>query len=292
MTQLKKAIELANEGKFAQAKEILEELLIENPDEPGVLYNLGMCYTELNDPKKAIEILTKGVVLAPSFVNLHVALGFAFTKKGDLDEAIIHYKNALKIQPDNSYALRNLGGLLAKNKNYEEAIDVLIKSLMKHPDDMRTTYGLGLAYFYTKQLNEADEQFKIVLKNSDDNYLIDLAKDFRREIADLNLKSEGFRMDAMFYCLSAMEYFKGKTIEEIQKVAFEIGIKGQDGFAVNNPRKTYTINSMNGEFTGLQLVCYLYVGFKSFAPDQDTGMDFSEEYKMAQLFYQKKEIIE
>ena len=108
MTQLKKAIELANEGKFAQAKEILEELLIENPDEPGVLYNLGMCYTELNDPKKAIEILTKGVVLAPSFVNLHVALGFAFTKKGDLDEAIIHYKNALKIQPDNSYALQKI----------------------------------------------------------------------------------------------------------------------------------------------------------------------------------------
>jgi len=287
MTPLKIAIELANEKKFDQARKLLEELAKEYPNDPDILYNLGMCYTELNDPKKAIEILIKGIVINPELVNSHVALGYAYTKMGDLEEAITHYKNALEIQPDNSYALRNLGGLLAKKKDYEGAIDILIKSLMKHPDDMRTTYGLGLAYFHTKQLNEADEQFKIVLKNSDDHYLVDEAKDFRRKIAELNLKSEGFRMDAMFYCLSAMEYFKGKTVEEIQKVAFEIGMKGQDGLAVNNPSKTYTINSMSGEFTGLQLVCYLYVGFKSFASDQETGMDFSEEYRMAQQFYQE-----
>ena len=174
---LKKAIELANEKKFNQAKEMLEELAKEYPNDPDILYNLGMCYTELNNPEKAIEVLTKGIVIAPELVNSHVALGFAFTKLGDLIEAESHFRNALEIQPDNSYALRNLGGLLAKKKDYEGAIEFLIKSLMKHPDDMRTTYGLGLAYFHTKKLNEADEQFKIVISNSNDNYLIDHAKE-------------------------------------------------------------------------------------------------------------------
>ena len=177
--------------------------------------------------------------------------------------------------------------MLAKKGNYEDAIDVLIKSLMKHPDDMRTTYGLGLAYFHTKKLNEADEQFKIVLKNSDDNYLVSEAKDFRRNIAELNLKSGGLRMDAMFYCLGAMQYFNGMPVQDIQKVAFEIGMMGQNGLAVNNPSKKYTLNTMSGEFTGLQLVCYMYVGFKSFAPEQDVGMDFSEEYRMAKQFHKE-----
>lgn len=284
---LKKAIELANEKKFNQAKEMLEELAKEYPNDPDILYNLGMCYTELNNPEKAIEVLTKGIVIAPELVNSHVALGFAFTKLGDLIEAESHFRNALEIQPDNSYALRNLGGLLAKKKDYEGAIEFLIKSLMKHPDDMRTTYGLGLAYFHTKKLNEADEQFKIVISNSNDNYLIDLAKDFRRNIAELNLKSDGLRTDAMFYCLGAMEYFKDMPVQDIQKIAFEIGMKGQSGLSVNNPSKKYTLKTMQGEFTGLQLVCYMFVGFKSFAPEQDIGMDFSEEYRMAKQFFKE-----
>ena len=40
---LKKAIELANEKKFDQARKLLEELAKEYPNDPDVLYNLGMC---------------------------------------------------------------------------------------------------------------------------------------------------------------------------------------------------------------------------------------------------------
>jgi len=51
-TPIKKAIEYANEGKFKQAIEILEQLVTEFPNDPDILYNLGMCYTELNNPEK------------------------------------------------------------------------------------------------------------------------------------------------------------------------------------------------------------------------------------------------
>ena len=285
--QLQNAIKLAQAGKFSEAKSLLEELLKDSPDNTEILYNLGMCYTELGNPDRAIETLKKGLNNATGLANLNVALGFAYSKKDMVDEAINQFEEALKIEPENSYALRNLGGLLAKKGDFDESVDLLINSLIKHPDDMRTTYGLGLAYFHTKQLQEADIQFKTVIKNSDESVLIEQAKDFRRKIAELNLKSDGFRMDAMFYCLGALNYFNGKTVQEIQKVAFEIGIKGQSGLDVNNPDTKYTLNTMKGEFTGLQLVCYMFVGFKSFAPEQDVGMDFSEEYRMAQEFYKE-----
>ncbi len=70
-------------------------------------------------------------------------------------------------------------------------------------------------------------------------------------------------------------------MKEVQAIAFEIGLKGQEGLDINNPQKMYQIKAMPGTFTGLQLVCYMYVGFRLFAPEMNIGVDLSEEYKTA-----------
>ena len=119
-----------------------------------------------------------------------------------------------------------------------------------------------------------------------------MAKDFRREIAEINLKAKGFRTDAMFYCLSALQFFKDKTPEQVKQVAFEIGMKGRQGLDINNPDKKYTLNSMRGSFTGLQLVSYMYVGFKMIDPKLDIGLDLSEEYKQALKLLSKKGLMD
>ena len=42
-----------------------------------------------------------------------------------------------------------------------------------------------------------------------------------------------------------------------------------------NPEKKYTLSAYPGEsFSGLQLMCLMYAGFKRIAPEQDTSMDF------------------
>ena len=58
-------------------------------------------------------------------------------------------------------------------------------------------------------------------------------------------------------------------------------MKGRTGLDINNPDKKYTLDSMGDSFTGLQLVSYMYVGFKIIDPKMDIGMDLSEEYKQA-----------
>jgi hypothetical protein len=109
----------------------------------------------------------------------------------------------------------------------------------------------------------------------------ELAKDGLREIAVKNLKSKGFRADAVFYCLSAINYFKNKSVKEIQDISFEIGLKGRSGLDINDPQRKYQVIFMPGTFSGLQLVCYMYVGFKLIAPERDIGIDLSEEYMTA-----------
>ena len=46
-----------------------------------------------------------------------------------------------------------------------------------------------------------------------------------REIAVRGLKSRGPRMDAVFYLLDAMRLFRGKSLQEIQEITFEIGMR-------------------------------------------------------------------
>jgi len=51
--------------------------------------------------------------------------------------------------------------------------------------------------------------------------------------------------------------------------------------------KKYTLQSIPGEqFSGLQLMCMMYVGFKDVKPTADVGMDLREPYEMALKLYQ------
>lgn len=50
---------------------------------------------------------------------------------------------------------------------------------------------------------------------------------------------------------------------------------------MNDPTPKYTLKTLQGQFSGLQLVSYLYVGMKKLAPDADPGIDLAREYAQA-----------
>jgi hypothetical protein len=90
------------------------------------------------------------------------------------------------------------------------------------------------------------------------------------------------QMAVVMYCLSALQYFDDKDLSEIQKVGFEIAMLGRQGIDPSNSEKKYHIDSIPGkEFTGLQLLAYMYAAFQVIDPFLDTGMKFKKEYEMA-----------
>lgn len=44
-------------------------------------------------------------------------------------------------------------------------------------------------------------------------------------------------MDVVFYLLDAMKMFKGKSLDEIKEITFEIGMLGQYGRDINDPQR-------------------------------------------------------
>lgn len=70
--------------------------------------------------------------------------------------------------------------------------------------------------------------------------------------------------------------------KQIQDVGIDIGLLGTKGLSINDPTKTYNVKSLDGEFTGLQLVSIMYAAFQQFAPGKNVGVDFSKEYQLAE----------
>lgn len=271
MEKFKKAMNLIDRGDLEQAKEIFEDILMDDPRNIDALYNLGMCFTGLGHPEKAIKTLEQCIKYKPGYSNAYVAMGFAYSRMKDFENAQKHFFEALKIDPNNSFALRNLGGLFGGIGEIEKSLYYLVKAYEINPSDPNTVYGLGYAYEKMKDFKKADQYYNEVLKMNAPANLKNLAKDSLREIAVGHLKAKGFRMDAVFHLLSALKLFEKKSEKRIRDITFEIGLKGQSGFDINNPDKRYTLKTLQGEFTGLQLVCYMYVGFKRIEPSVDKG---------------------
>ena len=70
----------------------------------------------------------------------------------------------------------------------------------------------------------------------------------------------------------------------------EIGLLGRQGIDPSNNEKKYHLNSIPGkEFTGLQLLAYMYAAFQVIDPFLDTGMNFKKEYETAKEMKKGKE---
>jgi len=95
-------------------------------------------------------------------------------------------------------------------------------------------------------------------------------------------------MAATMYIVDALQYFEDKSIDEIRKIGFEIGMLGRSGIDTDNSEKKYSLKSIpEKKFSGLHLLAYMYTAFKEFEPDLNTGIDFDEEYKQAKELYKK-----
>jgi len=81
-----------------------------------------------------------------------------------------------------------------------------------------------------------------------------------------------------------------KELPEIQKVGFEIAMLGRQGIDPAKTEKKYYLESITGkEFTGLQLLAYMYAAFQVIDPFLDTGLAFKKEYEEAKKLFKKRE---
>jgi hypothetical protein len=61
----------------------------------------------------------------------------------------------------------------------------------------------------------------------------------------------------------------------------EVALLGRQGLEINDPDPRYRLNSLEGEFSGLHLLCLMHAGIRLLDPQADTGTGLDQEYDMA-----------
>ncbi len=291
MTKFEEAMKLIAQGKLEEAKNLLEEILKTDPKDVNVLYNLGCTFTDLGQPEKAIVILERCLKYKPDFSNTYVALGVAYRELEDFDNAKKFFFDALKIDPKNSFALKNLGRAFGVIGDVKKSMDYLKKSYKINPMDPETVYSLGYTYEQMKEYEKANNYYNKLMRMDAPSHLKKFAKRGLTKIRTIIFRAICSRTDAVFYMVDALEMFKQKSKRETRDIVAEIEKKGQEGVDLSNLKRTYKLKSLDGNFTGLQLICYMYVGAKELISTLEIGTDLSEEYSIAlKLFNTKRSL--
>ena len=69
---------------------------------------------------------------------------------------------------------------------------------------------------------------------------------------------------------------------DVQPITYEIAVMGQRGLSTSDPASQYRLKSLTGDYSGLHLVCMMYVGFKMVAPEHDIEFAPSKESNAAE----------
>ena len=94
---------------------------------------------------------------------------------------------------------------------------------------------------------------------------------------------------SVMYLLDALQRFENMDDGQAQQIAFEIAVLGRSGLDYASPEKQYTLRSLPDErFSGLHLMCLMYVGFKRVDPAVDVGMPLDDAYDTALAMHQGK----
>ena len=138
-----KILDLLHRGKLAEALPMIWTLVQHDPNDSDNLYHLGVVYSELRQYAKASAVLERLIEIAPNHVHGLTALGVAEIASGNLLIGEEWLTEALKLEPKNRWALRNLGACLIKQGRFEEASKVLQTCLQEAPDDVAAMVGTG-----------------------------------------------------------------------------------------------------------------------------------------------------
>ena len=145
-------------------------------------------------------------------------------------------------------------------------------------------YALDYAALGPSHVKEAAEQYKAVLKRFPEHQAGEMAEEALTRIGQEEMRAAvdgGLRMDAVMYMQAAQDRFAKLDQAKVGQIVMEIALLGRNGLEINKPAVRYTLQNLEGEFSGLALLAYMHVGFRMFDPKGDAGTGLDREYEAA-----------
>ncbi len=165
----------AKAGDFDGAVEYLEGLLLENPDDDELLFNLGVVYGEAKRTQEALDYMERAIERNPNHASALNYVGYTWAERGDnLDQAEEYIVRALGLRPDDGFIIDSLGWVyymrarpLFDTGRSEEAgkyLDRALKELLRAQEltggDPVVSEHLGDTYLLLDQKQRALDNYR------------------------------------------------------------------------------------------------------------------------------------
>ena len=150
---------------YANKETLWQDTLAKNPASWMAHHNLGLGLFEKGQIDEAISHYRESIRLNPDHAEAHNNLGTALFTKGQIDEGISQLQEAIRLKPDYVDAHYNLGSIvLYKKGQIDEAIIQFQEVIRLKPDDAEARNNLGTARYKKGQIDEAIIQFQDALR--------------------------------------------------------------------------------------------------------------------------------
>lgn len=156
--RFRSAVLYEQQKDYASAEREFKQAATLDPHSSEALAGLVNVYTETRRLPEAETALRQFLQLDPQNNNAQVQLGRVLVAEGKTAEALPLLEGALKQQRDPA-ALRELAGLHAVNKQYDQAGAEYRELLKSSPNDADLHYALGTVLMNQKDLAGAQQEF-------------------------------------------------------------------------------------------------------------------------------------
>jgi tetratricopeptide (TPR) repeat protein len=173
---------------YGDIEKLWRTTLARNPECWMAHTNLGIVLLEKGQVDEAIVHYRAALQMQPNSWDDEYNLGTALLSEGEVDEAISHCERAVAIQPNDPDAQVSLGSALLEKKRIDEAIMHYQKALAIRPDYVLARCGLGRALLEKGDLDTAIQYFRAALliqpEHADCHTVLAVALDGKGETAE------------------------------------------------------------------------------------------------------------
>ncbi len=142
---LQRAIALANENKYAEAVQLLQDLLIRFPQDTRALSQLASILWRLQKFQDASACLGRLLELDANNGHVWNSRAMCLAALGDENQAIDCFKRAVELLPDNEALHQNLASAYERTKRWREAAESCRRVLALNPCSERSLHLLASA---------------------------------------------------------------------------------------------------------------------------------------------------
>lgn len=148
---------------YQDLETLWRDTLAKNPDAWLAHNNLGTILRQAGKTEEAIGHFKQALRLKPDLAEAHYNLGVTLARVDRFQEAVEHYEQALRLKPDFAQAHYNLGISLAELGRVPEAMEHWEQALRLKPDYAEAHFNLGLMLAAQGQTTAALEHYRRAL---------------------------------------------------------------------------------------------------------------------------------